>query len=176
MNQIAIENALPADLLHAIAAVIQAGPFESGKRMAQGLAQEAAKIICSWPLRPTRRCSTVFLQRSTPTRCSRRSPCHAHGVRHAVVGWLPSHIRDALQHEIIVKLSPVPGTSGQDLQCSVLATQTGQCVQGPSCRTVALRSACAAAKGRLVRSRPQHDYREYIRPYRAAAADGDTAF
>ncbi|EWC39144.1 hypothetical protein B597_021715 [Stutzerimonas stutzeri KOS6] len=110
MNQIAIENALPADLLHAIAAVIQAGPFESGKRMAQGLAQEAAKIICSWPLRPTRRCSTVFLQRSTPTRCSRRSPCHAHGVRHAVVGWLPSHIRDALQHEIIVKLSPVPGT------------------------------------------------------------------
>lgn len=41
MNYVIIENALPADLLSAIAAAIQAGPFESGKQTAQGMAKAA---------------------------------------------------------------------------------------------------------------------------------------
>lgn len=41
LNYIVIENALPAEHMRAVAAAIQAGPFESGKLTAQGLAQAA---------------------------------------------------------------------------------------------------------------------------------------
>lgn len=41
MNYVIIENALPAEFLAEIAAAIQAGPFESGKHTAQGMARAA---------------------------------------------------------------------------------------------------------------------------------------
>ena len=41
MKYLIIENALPADLLQTITASIQAGPFESGKLTAQGMAKAA---------------------------------------------------------------------------------------------------------------------------------------
>lgn len=41
MNYVIVENALPAELLSGIAAAVQAGPFESGKQTAQGMAKAA---------------------------------------------------------------------------------------------------------------------------------------
>ncbi len=41
MNYLIVENALPGELLTAIAQAIQAGPFDSGKQTAQGMAKAA---------------------------------------------------------------------------------------------------------------------------------------
>jgi PKHD-type hydroxylase len=41
LNYLIIENALPAEVLAGVAAAIQAGPFESGKHTAQGMARAA---------------------------------------------------------------------------------------------------------------------------------------
>lgn len=210
MNYLIIENALPADLLRAIAASIQAGPFESGKLTAQGRAKAAksnlqlsstghaqlldsiAVAIHSHPVVQafaiprtigrtiinryevgmeygmhsdaayiqnvrTDMSFTLFLDdpatyqggelviATTAQTFTFKLPAGSMllypsgelhqvtpvttGVRHAVVGWLQSHIRDAHQREIIAKLSLVPRTLSQDTQHAALATQTGQCVQ-----------------------------------------------
>ncbi|WP_341305386.1 Fe2+-dependent dioxygenase [Pseudomonas sp. TMP25] len=205
-----IENALSAELLAAVASAIQAGPFESGKLTAQGLAQAAklnlqlssvdhalllnsiAAAIQAHPVVQAfamPRCIgrtlinryevgmeygmhsdgafiqdvrtdvsfTLFLDdpatyqggelvvATTAQTFTFKLPAGSlllypagelhrvapvtGGVRHAVVGWLQSRIRDAHQREIIAKLSVVPRTLGQDAQYTELATQTGQCIQ-----------------------------------------------
>jgi len=210
VNYIVIENALPPDLLRAIGLAIQAGPFESGKHTAQGLAQAAksnlqlatsphaslldsvATAIQAHPVLQafalpramgrtlinryevgmeyglhadgayiqevrTDVSFTLFLDDPAsyqggelvinttaqtfsfklaagsmvlyPAGELHRVTPVTQGVRHAVVGWLQSRIRDAHQREIIAKLSLVPRTLGKDPQYSTLATQTGQCVQ-----------------------------------------------
>ncbi|MFT6615752.1 MAG: PKHD-type hydroxylase [Halopseudomonas sp.] len=210
MNYIIIENALSADLLGAIAASIQSGPFDSGKLTARGMAQAAksnlqissashaqlldtiAAMIQSHSVvqafaiprfvgRPivnryesgmaygmhsdgayihdvrTDVAFTLFLDdpatyqggelvvATTAQTFSFKLPAGSMvlypagelhrvsvvtgGVRHAVVGWIQSHIRDARQREIIAKLSLVPRTLSKDAKYTDLATQTGQCVQ-----------------------------------------------
>jgi PKHD-type hydroxylase len=210
VNYIVIENALPADLLSAMAAAIQAGPFESGKLTAHGLAQAAkhnlqlataehtplldsvAAAIHAHPVVQafalpramgrtiinryevgmeyglhadaayiqdvrTDVSFTLFLDDPVtyqggelvistaaqtftfklpagsivlyPAGALHRVTPVIQGVRHAVVGWLQSRIRDAHQREIIAKLSLVPRTLSQDPQHAALVTQTGQCIQ-----------------------------------------------
>ncbi|MCQ4242090.1 Fe2+-dependent dioxygenase [Stutzerimonas stutzeri] len=210
MNYIVIENALPADLLSAMAAAIQAGPFESGKLTAHGLAQAAkhnlqlanaehtplldsvAAAIHAHPVVQafalpramgrtiinryevgmeyglhadaayiqdvrTDVSFTLFLDDPVtyqggelvistaaqtftfklpagsivlyPAGALHRVTPVIQGVRHAVVGWLQSRIRDAHQREVIAKLSLVPRTLSQDPQHAALVTQTGQCIQ-----------------------------------------------
>lgn len=210
MNYIVIENALPADLLSAMAAAIQAGPFESGKLTAHGLAQAAkhnlqlataehtplldsvAAAIHAHPVVQafalpramgrtiinryevgmeyglhadaayiqdvrTDVSFTLFIDDPVtyqggelvistaaqtftfklpagsivlyPAGALHRVTPVIQGVRHAVVGWLQSRIRDAHQREIIAKLSLVPRTLSQDPQHASLVTQTGQCIQ-----------------------------------------------
>jgi PKHD-type hydroxylase len=210
VNYIVIENVLPPDLLSAMAAAIQAGPFESGKLTAQGLAQAAKsnlqlagsthaqlheRIAMALHAHPvvqafaiprqigrtlinrydvgmeyglhadaayiqdvrTDVSFTLFLDdpatyqggelviSTTAQTFTFKLPAGSmvlypagelhrvtpvtHGVRHALVGWLQSRIRDAHQREILAKLSLVPRTLSQDSHYAALATQTGQCVQ-----------------------------------------------
>jgi PKHD-type hydroxylase len=51
------------------------------------------------------------------------------GMRHAVVGWIQSRIRDAHQRENIATLSVVPRTLSQDAKYAQLPTQSDQCIQ-----------------------------------------------
>jgi PKHD-type hydroxylase len=210
LNYVIIENALPADLLSAISASIKAGPFESGKLTAQGVAQAAkrnlqlssaahaqllnsvAVAIQSHPVVQafamprfigrtiinryevgmeygmhsdgayiqdvrTDVSFTLFLDEpssyqggelvvaTTAQTFTFRLPAGSmvlypagelhrvapvtNAVRHAVVGWIQSRIRDAHQREIIAKLGLIPRTLGQDEKYTELATQTGQCIQ-----------------------------------------------
>jgi PKHD-type hydroxylase len=210
LNYVIVENALPADLLSAIAEARQAGPFESGKQTAQGMARAAkhnlqlsgavhaqlleriALAIHAHPVvqafaiprcvgRPiinryeagmeygmhsdgayihdvrTDVSFTLFLDdpgsyqggelivATTAQTFTFKLPAGSmvlypagelhrvapvtSGVRHAVVGWVQSRIRDAHQREIIAKLSMVPRVLSQDAKYVELATQSGQCVQ-----------------------------------------------
>jgi PKHD-type hydroxylase len=210
LNYVIIENALPADLISAISASIQAGPFESGKLTAQGMAQAAKRNLQLSSAAHTQLLNSIaaavhshpVVQVFAMPRCIGRTIINRYeagmeysmhsdgafiqdvrtdvsftlflddpatyqggervvattaqtftfklpagsmllypagelhrvkpvtsGVRHAVVGWIQSRIRDAHQREIIAKLSVVPRTLGQDAKYAELATQSGQCIQ-----------------------------------------------
>lgn len=210
MNYLIIENALPADLLQTITASIQAGPFESGKLTAQGMAKAAKSnlqlsstahaqlldsirqalyahpavqafaipsmigrtiinryevgmeygmhsdaayiqdvrtdvsftlflddpatyqggelVIATTAQTFTFKLPAGSMLLYTSGELHRVAPV-TQGVRHAVVGWLQSRIRNVHQRELIAKLSLVPRTLRQDTKYAALATQSEQCVQ-----------------------------------------------